>query len=51
MALSFGTTLALAVGFNVAGLPALPLLSAAFVLPNADLIWRAYKERSAMRSK
>jgi hypothetical protein len=51
MALSFGTTLALAVGFDVAGLPALPLLSAAFVLVNVDLIWRAYKDRSAMASK
>ena len=50
MALSFGTTLALAVGFDVAGLPALPLLSAAFVLVNADLIWRAYKEGSARPS-
>jgi hypothetical protein len=47
MTLSFGTTLALAVAFDVSGLPALPLLSVAFVLPNADLIWRAYKERSA----
>jgi hypothetical protein len=43
MALSFGMTLALAVGFDVAGLPALPLLSAAFVLVNADLLWRAYR--------
>jgi hypothetical protein len=51
MALSFGTTLALAVGFDVAGLPALPLLSAAFVLVNADLIWRAYEEGSARPSK
>jgi hypothetical protein len=51
MALSFGTTLALAVGFEVAGLPALPLLSAAFVLVNADLIWRAYEEGSARPSK
>jgi hypothetical protein len=51
MALSFGTTLALAVAFDVAGLPALPLLSAAFILTNADLIWRAYKERSATDSK
>jgi hypothetical protein len=51
MTLSFGTTLALAIGFDVAGLPALPLLSAAFVLVNADLIWRAYKEGSARPSK
>jgi len=46
MALSFGATLALAVAFDVAGLPALPLLSAAFILTNADLIWRAYRERA-----
>jgi hypothetical protein len=51
MALSFGTTLALAVAFDVSGLPALPLLSLAFVLANADLIWRAYRDRSARSSK
>ena len=49
MALSFGATLALAVGFDVAGLPALPLLSAAFVLVNADLIWRSYREASSSK--
>jgi hypothetical protein len=43
MALSFGATLAIAVGADVAGLPALPLLSAAFVLVNADLIWRSLR--------
>jgi hypothetical protein len=51
MTLSFGSTLALAVAFDVAGLPALPLLSLAFVLANADLIWRRYRERSATDSK
>lgn len=45
MALSFGTTLALAVFFDVAGLPALPLLSVAFVLVNADLLWRELRPR------
>jgi hypothetical protein len=45
MALSVGTTLALAVAFDVSGLPALPLLSVAFVLANADLLWRSYRER------
>lgn len=39
MTLSFGLTLALAVAFEIGGLPALPLLSAAFVLANADRIW------------
>jgi hypothetical protein len=43
MALSFGTTLALAVWTDVTGLPALPLLSAGFVLVNADLIWKALR--------
>jgi hypothetical protein len=51
MVLSFGTTLALAVAFDVSGLPALPLLSVALVGVNADLIWRAYRDRSARDSK
>jgi hypothetical protein len=37
---SFGATMALAVGLGVDGLPALPLLSLAFLAVNADLIWR-----------
>jgi hypothetical protein len=45
MTLSFGATLALAVAADIAGLPALPLLSAAFVLANADLIWRGMRAR------
>ena len=52
MALSFGATLALAVGFDISGLPALPLLSVAFVLANADHLWRYYGDwRSARASK
>lgn len=52
MALSFGATLALAVGFDISGLPALPLLSVAFVLANADRLWRDYEAwRSARASK
>jgi len=52
MALSFGATLALAVGFDISGLPALPLLSVAFVLANADRFWRDYSAwRSARASK
>ena len=39
MALSFGTTTALAAWTNRA-LPATPLLSVAFLLANADLLWR-----------
>jgi hypothetical protein len=52
MTLSFGATLALAVGFDISGLPALPLLSVAFVLANADHLLRYYKDwRSARDSK
>jgi hypothetical protein len=40
MTLSFGATLALAVWWEEAGLPALPLLSASFALVSADLLWR-----------
>jgi hypothetical protein len=40
MVASFGTTMALAVGLDVSGLPALPLLSLAFLGVNADLLWR-----------
>jgi hypothetical protein len=36
---SFGATIAIAVAFDIAGLPALPLLSLGFLLPNADLLW------------
>jgi len=43
MTLSFGATLAAAVWWDQAGLPALPLLSVALVAVNADLLWRARK--------
>ncbi len=41
MTLSFGTTMALAVWLEAVGLPALPGLSIAFLVANADLLWRA----------
>jgi hypothetical protein len=44
---SFGATMALAVEFDVDGLPALPLLSAAFFLANGDLIWRRARAADA----
>jgi hypothetical protein len=47
MTLSFGLTLTLAVAAEIGGLPALPLLSAAFVLVNARLIWRSFRDRRA----
>ena len=50
MTLSFGATLALAVAADIAGLPALPLLSAAFVLANADLVWRGRRTQRERRS-
>ena len=45
MTASFGLTIVLTVAFDVIGLPALPLLSLAFLLVNADLLWRAVKQR------
>jgi hypothetical protein len=45
MTLSFGGTLALAIALDEAGVAALPLLSLAFVLVNADLIWRSSRGR------
>jgi hypothetical protein len=43
--LSFGATLALAAFTDVTGLPALPLLSAGFLLANGDLLWRHLRRR------
>jgi hypothetical protein len=43
---SIGGTMALATLFDVGGLPALPLLALGFLLPNADLLWRAVRERA-----
>jgi hypothetical protein len=37
---SLGGTMALATWLEVDGLPALPLLSVGFLVPNADLLWR-----------
>jgi hypothetical protein len=45
MVFSFGATLAGTVWLDTGGLPALPLLSAAFVLANADLLWRSFRAR------
>jgi hypothetical protein len=53
MTASFGVTIALAVWLDLGGLPALPLLSLAFLLANGDLLWRRLRrepERSAPRS-
>ena len=45
LTLSFGATIALAVYFDLRGLPALPLLSLGFLAPNADLLWREVARR------
>jgi hypothetical protein len=36
---SFGATMSLAIWWGASGLPALPLLSVGFLVPNADLLW------------
>jgi hypothetical protein len=48
---SFGVTLVAATVLDVAGLPALPLLSLAFLAPNADLLWRQLRRPSESRSE
>ena len=45
MTASFGLTIVLTVAFDVIGLPALPLLSLAFLAVNADLLWQAVRRR------
>jgi hypothetical protein len=44
---SIGGTISLATLLEVDGLPALPLLSAGFLFPNADLLWHAVRDRNA----
>ena len=38
-------TLVLTTAFDVDGLPALPAIALGFLLPNADLLWQAWRER------
>jgi hypothetical protein len=38
-------TLILTTTWDVGGLPALPAISVGFLVPNADLIWKAWRER------
>jgi hypothetical protein len=51
MVASFGVTFLLATVLDVAGLPALPLLSLGFLVPNADLLWRQLRRPSETRSR
>jgi hypothetical protein len=48
---SVGGTISLATLFSVGGLPALPGLALGFLLPNADLLWRAVRESLAARDR
>jgi hypothetical protein len=50
MVLSFGATMAIAVWWDVGGLPALPGISIAFLLVNADLIWKELRGRRLAES-
>jgi len=40
-----GLTLILTISFEINGLPALPAIAIGFLLPNADLLWKAWRER------
>lgn len=44
---SFGVTIALAVAFDLAGLPALPGLSLGFLAANGDLLWQRLRPQPA----
>jgi hypothetical protein len=44
MTACLSATLALTYAFDLDGLPALPALSLGFVLPNVDLLWRAFRK-------
>jgi hypothetical protein len=47
MTAMYGLTLVLANAVNVDGLPALPFVSAGFLLANGDLLWRRLRPRQA----
>lgn len=49
--LSFGVTLAITVGGDVSGLPALPLLSLAFIAVNADRLWGQLVDTRRLRRR
>ena len=49
LTLSFGATIAIAVAWDQPGLPALPLLSLAFLVANADLLLRILRARKSRR--
>jgi len=50
MTASFGATIVLAVWRDLGGLPALPLLSLAFLVANGDLLWRLFRRERTRES-
>jgi len=42
---ALGATIAFTVWFDLSGLPALPAVAIGFLVPNADLLWRAVRSR------
>ena len=44
MVACLGLTLVFAAAFDISGLPALPAVSLGFLVPNADLLWRRWRE-------
>ena len=44
MVVFLGLTLVFTAAFDMSGLPALPAISLGFLLPNADLLWRRWRE-------
>ena len=46
---ALGATLVAAYALDLDGLPALPAISLGFVVPNADLIWRAVRGAAGPR--
>ena len=44
MLVFLGVTLVFASAFDVSGLPALPAVSLGFLVPNADLLWRRWRQ-------
>jgi hypothetical protein len=47
---SIGLTMWLTVAWDVGGLPALPGLAFAFLIPNADRLWRAFRAWRSLRT-
>ena len=47
MTAAISATLVLTYAFELDGLPALPAVSLGFLVPNADLLWRRWRERRA----